>query len=142
MGDVFYKINDARVVSEILDGEVIIIDFKEGFYYSLNNTGSVLWVGIQNGYTRSQLLAYFAERYDATPDAIEKSVSALIEQLKSLSLVTEEAAESAPAVEAYSGEKEKFFMLALQQFQDMQEMLLADPIHDIDEQTGWPTLKQ
>lgn len=142
MGDVLYKINDARVVSEILDGEVIIIDFKEGFYYSLNNTGSVLWVAIQNGYTRSQLLAYFVARYDATPDSIEKSVAALIEQIKDLSLVTEVPADSAPEVEEYAGEKEKFFILTLQQFQDMQEMLLADPIHDIDEQTGWPTLKQ
>lgn len=142
MGDVLYTINDARVVSEILDGEVIIIDFKEGFYYSLNNTGSVLWVGIQNGYTRNQLLAYFSARYDAAPEAIEKSVTALISRLKELSLVAEESVDTAPAVEEYTGEKEKFFMLALQQFQDMQEMLLADPIHDIDEQTGWPTLKQ
>lgn len=141
MADITYRADASRVVSEMLDGEAIIIDFKDGFYYSLNNTGSVLWVGIQNSYTREQLLKHFKDRYDASSETIEKSLDAILEQLKGLSLISEVPVESAPEVEPYTGEREKFFMPALQQFQDMQEMLLADPVHDIDIQTGWPTLK-
>lgn len=142
MADVLYRIDTSRVVSEMLDNEVIIIDLLEGYYYSLNNTGSALWVGIEQGFTLPQLLTYFSERYEAAPEMVKSSIESFIARLKELSLITEETTATAPEVESYTGSKEQFFMPALQQFQDMQEMLLADPIHDIDEKTGWPTLKQ
>ena len=142
MEDPKYRIDESRIISEMLDGETIIIDFKNGSYYSLNNTGSVLWEKIREGYTKDQLLQYLKGRFDASPDLIEKSALTLLAQLIDLSLLVEETASSdLPSVEVYSGTKQEFYAFALQQFQDMQEMLLADPIHDVDE-TGWPALKR
>jgi hypothetical protein len=36
--------------------------------------------------------------------------------------------------------KEAWVAPTIQRYEDMQAMLLADPIHDVD-QSGWPTLK-
>jgi len=141
MEDPTYEIDSMRIISEILDGEPVIIDFKNGSYYSLNNSGTVLWELVQKGHSKSQILRYLTGRFEGASDAIERSASALLSQLVELSLVAESPASDVMDAEPYTGPKQPFLALALQQFQDMQEMLLADPIHDVDE-TGWPTLNR
>lgn len=141
MEDFVYLVDDSRIISEVLDGETVIIDFKNGSYYSLNHTGSVVWEKILKGHTESQILSYMAERFVAPSETVEQSTRFLLSQLLELSLLSRQESPPAPALESYIGEKQEFFVPTLQQFQDMQEMLLADPIHDVDE-TGWPTLRK
>lgn len=37
---------------------------------------------------------------------------------------------------------EEGFLLALQEFSDVQELLLADPVHEVDVDMGWPIMKE
>ena len=32
--------------------------------------------------------------------------------------------------------------LTIESFEDMKDLILSDPIHDADDQIGWPTLRQ
>ena len=45
-----YEVNAPDVVSEVIDGELIIMDLGSGKYYSSENSGAVLWTWIEKGY--------------------------------------------------------------------------------------------
>jgi hypothetical protein len=134
--DTRFKIIDHKVAHEIIDGEAVVIHFDSGNYYSMNGVSSQVWQWLAAGASRRQILGAFRE---LTPEQVQ-SIDGFAE-----SLVTEEvlqrlpeptAAESLPEVPAHTltFEEPKFV-----KYNDMQNLLLSDPIHDVDEM-GWPNL--
>ena len=85
-------------------------------------------------------MARFVEaHYQADASVAAAAVQALVTALAAEDLVqpTGEAA----AQPAYSnGQRAPFVAPVLQKHTDMQDLLLLDPIHEVDE-TGWPSLK-
>ena len=47
--DLVYHPNTSRITYEIIEGEVIIVDFDTGVYYSINALGSVIFNWIAHG---------------------------------------------------------------------------------------------
>ncbi|WP_017718243.1 PqqD family protein [Kamptonema formosum] len=143
-----FRINSPKVVHEIIDGEVVIVHLVKGHYYSLVKTGAEIWSGIERGISRSELVEEMVRRYDGEPADIEKAVNNMIEQLQEEELIavaqTEEpdsATVAAGAIEAKANpEKLSFEPPKLDKYTDMEDLLLLDPIHEVDE-TGWPNVK-
>lgn len=140
--DIAYLINTSKTISETLDGETIIINLENGNYYSVNPTASILWDMLSTGRSRADILRSFIARYDASADTIEKSVLDCLDFLKHDGLILETTPPSPTSSpeSPLSLMKESFLPLKVDRYDDMQEMLLADPIHDVD-QTGWPNMK-
>ncbi len=135
-----YKTNDAKAISELLDGETIIINLENGNYYSMNETGSTLWQLLQDGAGIDGLTAALVAGYEVSDDVAAKDLRAFLDVLQADELIVAETAETTPqAAPAQATERKPFEAPAIQKYEDMQEMLLADPIHDVDEQ-GWPVL--
>lgn len=124
-----------------MDGEAIIINLEKGNYYSMNEAGSMVWERIAAKYPVSAIIKFLSERYESEPGKIEKSVTGLLEMLKSDGLINETLHPANPPEDATSPEKKPFLEPKIEKYEDMQEMLLADPVHDVDEM-GWPRLKQ
>jgi len=138
-----YKINEGKVVSETLDGETIIINLDNGNYYSTNVTGAAIWNLIQSNNNTEDILKYFINHYDVSSDIAEKSVSDILEFLLKENLILESELNLSERVSKTedSIKKEPFVDPKIEKYEDMQEMLFADPIHDVDEKDGWPVLK-
>ena len=66
------------------------------------------------------------------PDAVMREIEALIEQL-----VRVGESDAPLSVDAYKLLSAKYESPQLEQYSDMSELLLLDPIHEVDEQ-GWP----
>lgn len=124
-----YTVNTKKAISETLDNETIIINLETGSYYSMNPAGTAIWGALSQG----------------TPVAITSpAVESFLNQLLADGLIAEETThsnsllerEGTHALDLATTEDPK-----LEKYTDMQEMLLADPIHDVDE-TGWPNLKK
>ncbi len=136
-----YATNDAKVISEMLEGETIIINLESGNYYSVNATGSAVWNLVKaragvDAMVMALMRAHEVEEREAT-----ESVRTFLGVLLGDGLIVE--IEDAPAsVEADEtpSVRAAFVAPAVQKYDDMQQMLLADPIHDVDER-GWPILK-
>lgn len=133
----FYTIANRKVAHEIIDGEAIVIHFDSGNYYSLEGVSSQLWQWIAAGASRQQIQDAFR---DLRPDQAE-SLDAFIESLvkeelleENLSGTGQEPASPLP-IGQIAFEQPKFA-----KYNDMQNLLLSDPIHDVDE-TGWPNLE-
>lgn len=138
-----YTIDEARIVSEIIDGEAIIVNLANGYYYSLDPPAAEIWGWLQSGWSIPEIVSVIQARYDCSGADPETAVRTLIG-----SLITDELVASRPdpgdlpeierGVEA--SEKTPFRAPSFRRFEDMQGFLLVDPIHEVDD-TGWPHIK-
>ncbi len=135
-----YKTNDAKVISEMLDGETILINLENGNYYSMNDTGSVVWNLLQTGAGAGDMTAALVAGYEVDEDVVTKDLQAFLDVLRADGLIVVQTSDAAHrAAPDMVTERRPFEAPAMQKYEDMQQMLLADPIHDVDEQ-GWPVL--
>jgi hypothetical protein len=116
-----FLVNSQKAISETIDGETIIINLDTGCYYSMNLHGTALWNALISG-----------KAISTENPQVESFLALLLED----GLIIEIAQTDSPVAD----EKE-FTEPKLDKYTDMQEMLLADPIHDVDT-AGWPNLKK
>lgn len=136
----FYRVNSPAVIGEVLDGEAIIVNLDSGAYYSLDGAGAEVWRAVQTGATLPQLIDLTVARYHGPAAEIAAGVTVLVEDLVAEGLlVTDEGASVAPELTDATppGERPPFVRPILQKYTDMADLLLLDPIHEVDEQ-GWP----
>ena len=131
-----------RVVHETLDGEVILIQIESGLYYSLTGSGADIWALLHQGHTVDEVVGGLAPGFDADAATIRSGVSELVERLRGESLIApHEGGEAGAAEVSPNGAAPREFVPpVLERFDDMQDFLLVDPIHEVDD-TGWPHTK-
>ena len=142
MTDTKIELYSEEISSEIIDGEAMIINLENGRYYSLDGAGMVIWQEILNGSSATAIKRTCADRYDADGASIDQAVDALVAELESEQLVTCASADIPSPAETSSKpgqDKTPFKPPKLNIYTDMEELLLLDPIHDIDTQ-GWPNI--
>jgi hypothetical protein len=141
------------VISEEIDGEVIMIDLASGVYYSLRGTAVPAWQRLCPGATRQEVIDELAGRFIAGPGEIEQAVDQFLGSLQANNLLVEEGPERPPNASdapsagengkvgaGASGGRSAFTSLEIERFDDMAHVIQLDPIHDIDPARGWPTV--
>lgn len=141
--DRLFLVNAPSVVSEIIDGEVIVMNLKSGNYYSSDKVGAVVWSWIEAGRTDIEMNRLAAARYRASVQQIRDDLQQFFGRLLEEGLVREVAAHhnghSGDGADLTTGE-EIFITPELCAYTDMQDLLFLDPIHDVDA-VGWPKPK-
>ena len=127
------KILQPKVSHQCIDGEVVIINLENGSYYSLLDLGARLWELIAAGRSRAELMALVGETYGS--DEATASTAAFLDALVAEGLVTDEPVAEKQAVSIAL--PPTFVPAKLETFTDLQELLMLDPIHDVDT-AGWP----
>jgi hypothetical protein len=135
------QLNAAEVVHETIDGEAILIHLGTGTYYSLDGVGAELWGLAAAGADRDDVVAAAHDRYQGDSEHIGASVNGLIEQLLEQGLLVERP--PAPGTEhpRLPAGQIPFSDPELHTYTDMQEFMLVDPLHEVDEAAGWPHAK-
>lgn len=136
-----YRIASPQITSEIVDGEVMIINLKNGHYFNLTGSCIEIWGLVQDGASRDKILSRLSQSYSADREVLASELDLLLGELQKEELIglfpgedpTAQAA-GAPATPL------PFVAPVLTKFSDMQELLLLDPIHDVDD-AGWPQAK-
>jgi len=137
-----FKVNTPTVTHETIDGEAVIINLDSGNYYSLVDAGSLIWALVDRGASASEVQDLLQQSYQGDSTDIDRGVQELLAQLQQENLIVPvdeaAAADLAGVLPSSNGhEKPSFNAPSLNKFSDMQELLLLDPIHDVDE-AGWP----
>jgi len=138
-----FRLNEPTIVHEAVDGEVVIINLESGAYYSLNKVGADVWEGLAAGASVDGLLRLVGERYEASPAAIAGEVHRLLDVLQQEQLIVPDGSGAATASVPRAAEgspKALFEPCTLQKHTDVADLLLLDPVHDVDE-PGWPIRK-
>jgi hypothetical protein len=136
-----------KIVSETIDGEVIMLNLDRGRYYSLTLAGTDAWGAIGRAASGEEIVDHLLARYDGARSEVELAVHQLLDQLRQeeliLSLSPGEAEMAAatsndsPPASGDHGGRPAFQVPVLQVYTDMEDLLLLDPIHEVDE-SGWP----
>jgi hypothetical protein len=135
------RINAPQVIHESIDGEVIVIDLGTGSYYSLKDSGAAVWDALDRtgGATERDLVHALEARYEGSREQFEAGVQYLLNVLRDEGLVVEAETAGLPAaiLEEAAGTRVAFETPRLEKFTDMQDLVLLDPVHEVDA-TGWP----
>jgi len=147
--DLRYKINAPHIVHEIFeDKEAAIINLKSGNYYSLDPVGAFIWARIESGATVGEIVEEIFSRYDGNVVDVTTEMNRFLEALQAEELIVP-TADTPPQSDGQrvkiaangNGGKAAFTPPVLERYNDMQELLLLDPIHEVDD-TGWPNRKR
>lgn len=124
-----FEVNRPDVVDESVDGEVLIVHLGTGAYFSSRGAGDSAWQLLAAGLTPAESAAVLHQDADA--------VTAFAAQLVDEGLLRARATPPAPQppVGVTAGP------MTLDKYTDMQELLLLDPIHDVEPE-GWPAARQ
>ncbi len=142
-----FRVNSPSVVAETLDGEATIVNLDKGTYYALNAPGSLVWDELSRGASPAEAATALVGHYEIDASEAEDAVRELVGRLTADELIVPlpEGAE-APApngaasngANGSNGSRRAWEAPELSTFTDMQELLLLDPVHEVDA-SGWPS---
>lgn len=139
----WYQINAGKVAHETIDGETIIINFDSGAYYSTDLLGMEIWEQLKSGVTLPELTETVARSYSGNRAEMEAALQNFVAEMvgEGLVVTVETSTGDVPADSQPAIALTPFLPPILHKYTDMQDLLLLDPIHDVDTQ-GWPLPKQ
>lgn len=137
-----YEVCTPTIAHQCIGGEVVIVDLRSGYYYSLLGASAEVWMLLDSGAAISEIATVVAERYQLTADEVAPPVSQLVAELMQDGLIRASSAVfyspiSLPPLVT----KAPFAKLELGRFTDMRDLILLDPIHEVDE-GGWPNPRE
>jgi hypothetical protein len=127
-----YAINDPDIVAEDFNGQVVILNLSDGHYFSLGGVASPIWAALLDGHTPQAILGSIA----ASQPGLRDSAAQFLDRVLELGLIRPRegsATPTGPLAADWLGEAAQ-----IEVFDDLAELIFADPIHDVDEQAGWP----
>jgi hypothetical protein len=130
-------IDSPQIVHEAIDGEVVIVNFKNGRYYSLENVGAVVWDCLARGMTLPAIVAHLEARYEGDGAAITEGVNTFVTVLLKEGIVVPADDAGAPADSPHppapkngASDRPAFQPPAVTCYNDMEGLLLIDPVND------------
>jgi hypothetical protein len=118
------------VLAEVFGDEAVVVQLRTGAYYAFDAAATVLWTQLWEG---TKL---------APPIVDDEKLRMLAAFLRYL--VQEELMHLAsPVLELVPDDGEALVFSGIEKFTDMEDLLVLDPIHDIDlDGSGWPTVAE
>jgi len=129
-------------VHETVEGETIVVNLDTGSYYDLNELGGSIFALLNQGMAVAELAHLIATTYDLDEAETGRTVAEFTTRLVEEQLITRTdgagASGNAHPPGAGAGLPAGYAEPVLNKYTDMQELLLLDPVHEVDE-AGWPS---
>jgi hypothetical protein len=140
------RIRTPLVIHETVDDEVVIVNLESGTYYSLVGTGALVWNALEQTATAGEVTNHLRAAFANSADEIAESVTAFLSELLREGLIVATEPDDPPSSARPATAKltepiatpALFTTPVLEKFSDMQELILLDPVHEVEEDKGWP----
>jgi hypothetical protein len=143
-----FRINKPKVILESFEDEVVMVNLESGNYFSLNRIGVEICELIESGASIQEAAEVISDAYEGDRARIELDLAGLVDRMIGEGLLVpvaenrETGGADAPCNRDAAGNMPEslgkvYVTPELVKYSDMQELLLLDPIHDVDA-TGWP----
>jgi hypothetical protein len=149
-GMTYFKIKTPNVVYETYENEVVLINLDNGNYYSITGPAAEIFSLILQDGSKPGILKGIISKYEGNNAEIVNSVEEFIDSLLTEGLIIREdnmnENDTNPPQDRDSTflnnnpGRSPFESPVLNRYTDMQDLLLLDPVHEVDE-TGWPNPK-
>ena len=135
-----YKLNEEKMFYDMAVGQAIVINFTTGMYYGTSSLGSAVLDALRAG-AATEAVCKAIQALPGCPEDMVAQLDTFIGQLLEKEiLVPAESTGAACAIDASS--LADGFQLTVDEFAEVQDLILADPVHDVDVEQGWPILNQ
>ena len=130
-----FRVADAeQVLGRIVDGEVIIIDFTTGIYFSLTGAGAEIWPLLEQGSTLDALTDHLAQGRDVAAETVRSDLVRLFDEMLAADLlrrdddgsVSQETGWQEAAIST-DVPRPAYVPPALQRFDDLADAFAIDP---------------
>jgi hypothetical protein len=129
-----------------LDDEVIAIDLNGGAYFAFDGAAADAWTLLAAGHGPEVIAAELAGRYDVAAAAAAADVAVFADELVAQGLLDRtESPGTPPAAEWLLPHIEgrlDYVRPSTDRYDDLADLLKLDPIHEVDDETGWPVGRQ
>lgn len=132
------------VTHERLDDDVIAIHLETGIYYAFEGAAADCWSGAICGLPLDDLVRMLTGRYDVDDRTARRDAAEFVDTLVEERLVVVDAdadgsgeRELAGRNPAVDGQKRAYVTPVVQRYDDLDDLLMLDPIHEVDD-AGWP----
>ncbi len=133
-----YRLNPSpNIGARSFGDEVIVANFMTGIYYSLLGSAAQVWDGLMAGVPLDRVVKEVAAVGDVDPLEFTEAANALVDGLVAERLIVPDESNQMIAWKAAPPESGAYQPPVLERFTDMQDLLLLDPVHDVEEM-GWP----
>lgn len=132
-----YIVNAPEAIEERFEAEVIVVNLDIGTYFSLRETAADAWVRMTAGQSPEQIAVAWEAQFPGQATMLgdlERFIAELVaERLIRVGVIRNATALTPVLLSVYT-------VPVVDKYTDMQDLLLLDPVHDVDE-TGWPTAR-
>jgi hypothetical protein len=136
----------SELMHETIEGETIMINGATGNYYSLDPIASEVWQGIEFGAPVAEIVAFLVERYGAARVEVESELLRFVQELEQEGLIVPRAASDRAvdlsAISQGPPPAAQFRAPRVEKHTDMQDLILLDPVHEVDPERGWPHVQE
>jgi hypothetical protein len=140
MSEAVIRINPEGLVHDTIGGEAIVLNVKSGTYYNLVGTAAEVWGLLAIGGSVEELCSVLEGHYGASSQ-LSEDVQKFVQTLQAdMLVITAERDAGAALPDALESEAKDWVAPSLTAYEDLQDLLTIDPIHDVDD-TGWPNAK-
>jgi len=137
MTGVVLRLNRPKAICEVFEDEVVAINLETGTYFGMGGTAKEVWRLIEGGLPVDGIAAHLAERYGKQREDVRPDIESFTDSLLAHGLVVAESTDGDVPAVGTEGAAGNWEAPKLTVYDDMKDLLLLDPIHDVDE-TGWP----
>jgi len=135
-----YKLNEEKMFYDYADGQAVVINYQTGMYYGMGLLGSAILDRIIAGKDVEEIITA-VKALPQCPADIAERVHNFVKELLETEVIVNGPTVTGGAEPLAKEVAEDGFDLKLDEFAEMSDLLLADPVHDVDMQAGWPKLK-
>jgi hypothetical protein len=135
-----FSIPHPRIISQTLEQETLVINLDVGSYYCLENSASIIWQLALLGLSVQDICIHLKSHWNDVSEDFEKQVGGLLHELVTEGVLTVMNSDedkipptSDQITELFAEAKFDFSPPEFSKFTDLQELLLADPIHELIE---------
>lgn len=133
-----FKTPGASVVHEYLDDEVIVANLDSGIYYSARGLGIPIWELLVTGNSLNLTESLLVERYPSAAEEIRLELMRFVQDACNENLLVEIQTEASSILQEQIHYPEDYEPPVLDKYEEMRDLLMLDPVHEVDEQ-GWPS---
>ena len=136
-----YQLNEEKMFFDIADGQAVVINFVSGMYYGTTVLGSVILERLVKGCVPEEI-AGAVKALPGCPEDFDSQFSTFITKLRDKEILLDGEPHSGGGEEIDHVALADGFGLTLDEFSEVQDLILADPVHDVDVEQGWPFFKE
>ncbi|MBL8295344.1 MAG: PqqD family protein [Bryobacterales bacterium] len=87
IGDTTQFVASQRLAASDIDGEVVVLNLRNGNYYGLNPVAAEVWRWLQEPRTLDQLISLVTAEFEVTPDRARQEITQLLLDLQARQLI-------------------------------------------------------